>query len=107
MKTLKGTVTSAKMQSTVTVTVHRSVVHPLYKKRYRVSKKFLADSRDVSVNVGDEVVIAECRPMSKHKHFKVAQVLKQAAIVSEIKLEASVLDAIGEKPNTDATKKSS
>ena len=88
MRTKTGVITSAKMIGTVTVTVHRSVYHPKYKKRFSSSKKFLADSRGVAdLGVGDEVVIAECRPISKNKHFKVAEVLKRAPRVSELKEE--------------------
>lgn len=90
MKTLSGTITAAKMQNTVTVTVHRSVVHPLYKKRFPVSKKFLADTNGQQLGVGDEVIITECRPLSKRKHFKVTKVTKKAPAVSEMKVEVAV-----------------
>ena len=81
-----GTITSAgKMQDTVTVTVHQLVRHPLYKKSFRKSTKFLVDTKGVSdLGVGDEVVIEECRPLSKTKHFKIKEVLKRAARVSEM-----------------------
>ncbi len=88
MRTKIGTVTSAKMQNTVAVTVHRAVMHPTYDKRYRVSKKFLADTNGHDLAVGDEVTISECRPLSKRKCFKVTEVLKKAPRVSEMKTEA-------------------
>jgi small subunit ribosomal protein S17 len=85
MRTKTGIITSAKMIGTVTVTVHRSVFHPLYKKRFRVSKKFLADSRGIeNLGVGDTVTITECRPISKRKCFKVTEVLKRVPRVSEM-----------------------
>ncbi len=86
MTTKTGTITSAgKMQDTVTVTVHMQVRHPLYKKSFRQSKKFLADTKGVTdLGVGDEVIIEECRPLSKTKHFKIKEVLKRAARVSEM-----------------------
>ena len=59
MRTKKGTITSAKMTGTVTVTVHRSMVHALYKKRYRMSNKFLADSN--GQEFGEERLIALLR----------------------------------------------
>ncbi len=91
MRTKQGIITSAKMTGTVTVTVHRSVFHPLYKKRFRVSKKFLADSRGVEdLGMGDLVVITECRPLSKRKCFKVTEVLKRAPRVSEMGEEAGL-----------------
>jgi small subunit ribosomal protein S17 len=95
MLTKQGTITSAKMQNTVTVTVHQQVRHPLYKKSFRKSKKFLADTNDMSdLGVGDLVVITECRPLSKTKHFKVTEVIKRAPRVSEMKEEAGVEQAI-------------
>ena len=95
MRTKTGVITSAKMQGTVTVTVHRSVFHPLYRKRYRVSKKFLADSKDVKdLGMGDTVEITECRPLSKNKCFKVSQVIKRAARVSELAEESAVTETM-------------
>jgi small subunit ribosomal protein S17 len=98
MRTKQGTITSAKMTGTVTVTVHRSVFHPIYKKRYRMSKKFLADSRGIEdLGVGDLVEITECRPLSKRKCFKVTEVLKRVPRVSEMAEEASVQTALQSK----------
>lgn len=95
MLTKQGTITSAKMQKTVTVTVHRSQRHPLYKKSFRVSKKFLADTNDMTdLAVGDLVIIEECRPLSKSKHFKVKEVLKRVPRVSEVKEEATLEKAM-------------
>jgi len=86
MTTKTGTITSAgKMQDTVTVIVHMQVRHPIYKKSFRQSKKFLVDTKGVEdLGVGDEVIIQECRPLSKTKHFKIKEVLKRAARVSEM-----------------------
>jgi small subunit ribosomal protein S17 len=98
MKTLQGTVTAAKMTQTVTVTVHRHVVHELYKKRFRVSKKFLADTAEVAAKMGDLVEITECRPLSKRKHFRVTKILKAAPLLATLKEEAAVSDLIGDSP---------
>ncbi len=78
MRTKKGTVTSAgKIKNTVTVTVTRYVVHPVYKKSYPVSKKFLADTNGQEVKEGYVVMIGECRPLSKKKHFKIVEVVEK------------------------------
>lgn len=92
MLTKKGVITSAgKMKDTVTVTVHQLVQHALYKKSYRQSKKFLADTKGITdLMAGDEVMIEECRPLSKRKHFKVKEVLKRAPRVSEMVEEAAI-----------------
>ncbi len=85
MLTKLGTITSAASQDTVTVTVHRAVMHKLYKKSFRKSKKFLADCKGVEdLMVGDEVRIEECRPLSKRKHFRVTEVVKRVPRVSEM-----------------------
>ena len=105
MRTKTGIVTSAKMQKTVVVTVHRSVMHAMYDKRFRVSKKFMADSTGFDLGVGDEVVITECRPLSKNKCFRVTELLKAAPRLAEMKTEEIELqttkrdhrDALAEK----------
>ena len=74
-RTLKGTVVSDKMDKTVTVLVERTVTHPLYGKVTRQSKKYHAHIEDNSVHAGDVVVIEECRPISKTKTWRVAQVV--------------------------------
>lgn len=96
MLTKQGTITSAnKMKDTVTVTVHQQVRHPLYKKSFRKSTKFLADTKGIEdLAVGDIVVIQECRPLSKRKNFVIAEVLKRAPRVSEMADEATVDKAI-------------
>ncbi len=101
MRTKQGIITGTRMTGTVTVTVHRSVFHPLYKKRFRVSKKFLADSRGVDdLGVGDMVVITECRPLSKRKCFKVTEVLKRAPRVSEVGEEAALTGVMNKPKKT-------
>jgi small subunit ribosomal protein S17 len=95
MRTKKGTVTSAKMMDTVTVEEHRAVFHPIYKKRFRRSKKFMADSKGIEdLQIGDTVVISECRPLSKNKCFKVIEVLERVPRVSDIKEEEGVEEAV-------------
>jgi small subunit ribosomal protein S17 len=104
MLTKKGIITSAgKMKDTVTVTVHQQVSHPLYKKSYRQSTKFLADTKGVTdLMAGDEVMIQECRPLSKRKHFKVTEVLKRAPRVSEMADESAVTKMIASDDSTPA-----
>lgn len=97
MRTKVGTITAAKMTDTVTVTVHRSVFHPLYRKRYRVSKKFLADTKGVTdLGIGDTVEITECRPISKRKCFKITNVIKRVPRVSDV-IEESAIEGVMRK----------
>ncbi|MDD5469645.1 MAG: 30S ribosomal protein S17 [Candidatus Peribacteraceae bacterium] len=94
MRTKKGVVTSAKMTGTVAVTVHTSVMHPVYKKRFRRSKKFLADVNGHEVHTGDIVIITECRPLSRNKRFKVTEITVHAPRVDDVVEEANVEKAI-------------
>ena len=66
-RVLTGRVTSDKMDKTITVLVNRRIMHPLYKKFIRRSKKYAAhDEANVCVE-GDTVRIIECPPISKRK----------------------------------------
>ena len=70
-KRLQGKIVSDKMQKTVVVKVERIKKHPKYKKRYKVFKKFKAQTENGDYKVGDKVVIEECRPLSKEKKWRV------------------------------------
>ena len=76
MKTLRGTVTSDKMTQTASVKVTSLWQHPIYKKRVKRSKKYLAQN-DLGAKTGDEVIIKESRPLSKLKRFVIAEVIKK------------------------------
>ncbi len=80
-RTLTGTVTSDKMDKTVTVLVERRVKHPLYGKYVVQSKKYHAHDESNQCGVGDKVEIAETRPMSKTKSWTVTRVLEKAVII--------------------------
>ncbi len=66
-RVLTGRVTSDKMDKTITVLVERRVIHPLYKKFIRRSKKYAAHDDMNICKIGDTVRIEECRPISKRK----------------------------------------
>ncbi|MFT8719827.1 30S ribosomal protein S17 [Acetobacter sp.] len=68
---LSGRVTSDKMDKTVTVLVDRRVMHPLYKKFIRRSKKYAAHDELNVCKIGDTVRIEECTPISKRKTWAV------------------------------------
>ena len=74
IKTLSGTVVSVKMQDTLVVAVDRYVKHPIYGKYRRTTKRYKVHSPgDDSFSVGEKVLIASCRPISKEKHFRFLQ----------------------------------
>ena len=68
---MSGTVVSNKMKDTIVVEVKRFVKHPKYGKYVSINKKFKADDKGNTKNVGDKVNIEECAPISKDKHFRV------------------------------------
>jgi len=72
-RVLQGTVVSDKGDKTVTVLVERRVMHPIYKKYIRSSKKYAAHDENNSCKVGQEVSIIECRPISKRKCWTVVE----------------------------------
>lgn len=82
-RALVGTVTSNKMDKTVVVTVERVTRHPLYGKVVRRNKKYKAHDEGNTCQVGDQVRIRECRPISKDKKFFVEEILQRAVIVDE------------------------
>ena len=68
---LQGVVVSDKGEKTITVLVERRVMHPVYKKFIKLSKKYRAHDGGNSCHVGDKVRIQECRPISKTKTWEV------------------------------------
>ena len=69
-KTIRGQVVSDKMTDTVSVVVNRVKAHPIYKKKFAVSKKFKVHDPGNSCKIGDMVEIVPTRPVSKSKHYK-------------------------------------
>jgi small subunit ribosomal protein S17 len=76
MKVFEGKVVSLKMNKTAVVEITRRTPHPLYKKLLRRSKRHKADIGDLNLVLGQTVKIAETRPVSKGKFFKVMEVIK-------------------------------
>jgi len=70
-RVLQGTVVSDKGDKTVIVLVERRVMHPVYKKFIRRSKRYVAHDEANSFKIGDSVQIEECRPLSKTKRWMV------------------------------------
>lgn len=72
-----GEVVSDKMQKTIVVKVVRRVPHPRFKKIVKVSNKFYAHDEEGKAKVGDTVLIAETRPLSKLKRWELVQVISK------------------------------
>ena len=73
---LKGVVMSDKMEKTVVVQVSKDKKHPKYHKYFKQNSRFKAHDEDNQYKKGDEVVIQECRPLSKDKRWQVVGLIK-------------------------------
>jgi len=73
MKQLQGTVTSLKNEKTAQVSVVRQWQHPLYKKLVKRTKKLSCHYEKMTLQIGDEVTVKSCRPVSKTKHFEIVK----------------------------------
>ena len=80
-KELVGTVVSAKNNKTITVLVETYKKDPLYGKRVKSSKKYAAHDEKNEAKVGDTVRIAETRPLSKNKNFRLVEIVEKAIIL--------------------------
>lgn len=79
-KSITGVVSSDKADKTIVVLVRERKTHPLYRKQYTVSKKFIAHDEKNEAHIGDKVVIVETRPISKRKSHKLQSVVEKAGV---------------------------
>lgn len=77
IKTKIGKVVSDSMEKSIVVKVEYLVSHPLYKKRIKKSTKFMAHDEKNICGIGDKVKIAETRPLSKRKRWRVTEILEK------------------------------
>jgi small subunit ribosomal protein S17 len=75
---LTGKVVSNKGDKTIIVKVERQVAHPLYKKYYKKSNKFMAHDENNDCNIGDVVKVQEHRPLSKRKRWNLIEIITRA-----------------------------
>ena len=80
-KTFDGIIVSLKMQKTAVVKITRRIPHPLYKKLMKKDNKINVDVANFTPNIGDRVKIAETKPISKTKHFKIMEVMTTSDVV--------------------------
>ncbi|WP_008339774.1 30S ribosomal protein S17 [Alicyclobacillus acidocaldarius] len=76
-----GKVVSDKMDKTIVVAVEERVMHPLYGKTVRRTKKFKAHDENNEAKIGDVVRIMETRPLSKEKRWRLVEIVERAEIV--------------------------
>ena len=78
-KTRTGKVVSNAMQNTAVVAVQRRVQHPKYRKFLTRRTRYQAHDERNQCEIGDTVVIMECRPLSRHKRWRVSKIVERAA----------------------------
>jgi small subunit ribosomal protein S17 len=83
-KTLTGRVVSTKMQKTIAVLIQRYVPHPQYGKYQRRTTQLLAHDENNESRKGDLVAIQECRPLSRHKSWRLVKVLERGSQVDQV-----------------------
>ncbi|MEY2625293.1 MAG: 30S ribosomal protein S17 [Gammaproteobacteria bacterium] len=79
LRTLTGRVVSNKMNKTIAVEIERLVKHPRYGKYIRRTTKLLAHDETNQSREGDTVTIAECRPLSRSKSWRLVAVVERAS----------------------------
>lgn len=82
VKEKAGIVVSNKMEKTIVVKVESRFSHPIYSKTIVKTKKYLAHDELSECNIGDQVLLHECRPLSKRKRWKLAKVLSKSSLIS-------------------------
>ncbi len=78
-RTLQGRVVSDKMDKSVTVSIERRVKHPIYGKFVRKSTKVHAHDENNECQIGDIVVVEQCRPLSKTKSWRFVKLVERAS----------------------------
>jgi small subunit ribosomal protein S17 len=96
-RTIQGTVVSRSMK-TINVSHERRVQHPRYKKYIRRVSKYLAHDEKDEAQIGDKVLLMECRPISKRKNWRLVQILSKAKSLVPENAEATTSPASAETP---------
>ncbi len=100
-KTITGIVSSNKSDKTIVVTVLSKKIHPLYRKQYKVSTKFMAHDEKNEAQIGDRVIISESRPLSAKKRHVLDKIIAKPTLRSDdlsiLKNDDTKTEEAGEK----------
>ena len=77
-KRIKGVVVSDKMEKTAIVAVTRLKEHRIYKRKFKVTKRYKAHDEKKEYKIGDKVIIEECRPISKDKRWRIKGLVQKS-----------------------------
>jgi small subunit ribosomal protein S17 len=103
-KTIIGVVSSDKADKTIIVSVMSRKTHPLYKKQYTSTNRFMAHDEQNDAHVGDKVAIVETRPLSARKRFRLERVIDRAPIRHVETVDQEIAEVAGQKPKEEAEK---
>lgn len=96
-KTLRGVVVSDKTDKTIVVSVQTHKNHPIYRKAYVTSKRFMAHDEKNEAKQGDTVVISETRPLSARKRHTLDKIVHRATISQDQTVEAITAEPVVDK----------
>ena len=77
-----GIIVSNKMDKTVVIKVESRYSHPIYSKTMIKTRKYLAHDEVNQCNIGDQVLVQECRPRSKKKRWLVTKILSKSSLIT-------------------------
>lgn len=77
-----GIVVSNRMQKTIVVKIENRYPHPIYSKTLVKTKRYLAHDEEEKCRVGDQVLVQECRPLSKKKRWKLIEILSKSSLIN-------------------------
>lgn len=106
-RTIIGTVSSNKNDKTIVVTVSTRKTHPLYRKQYTVSRKFMAHDEKNEAQVGDKVAIVETKPLSARKRYTLDRIVEKPVLredtlsITKDEVEAATIEARDRKKDED------
>jgi small subunit ribosomal protein S17 len=95
-RTIVGTVVSDKADKTIVLSVTVRKTHPIYKKQYSRTTKYIAHDEKNEANIGDKVEVAETKPISKRKHLTLVKIIDRAAIPEKDRVENIVSEEVSE-----------
>ena len=87
-RSIVGTVVSDKADKTIVLSVTVRKTHPIYKKQYSRSTKYIAHDENNEAHIGDKVEVVETRPISARKHFTLTKIIEKAAIGADQSVDA-------------------
>lgn len=78
-----GTVVSNKMQKTVVIKVENRYSYPIYSKTMVKTRKYLVHDENNECSIGDQILVQECRPISKRKCWKLSKILLKSSLINQ------------------------